>query len=95
VQGDDLVADHVVAGLEVLGDGRARRVVVGDQGVGDPGAGAGRDDGGLADLGELEAASGGGSAFAYEESQSVLHRCGGGARLTKEGHQDLPLHGAM
>lgn len=52
MQGDDLVAEHVVASLEILGDRRGRGEVVGDHGIGYPRSAA--DDAGLADLGPLE-----------------------------------------
>jgi len=39
VQGDDLMAKDVIAGRDVGGDGGDPGVVVGDQGVGGPGAG--------------------------------------------------------
>ena len=52
VQGDDLVAEDIVAGLEVAGEGGGGGEVVGDELVSHPGLAA--DDGALAELGPSE-----------------------------------------
>ncbi len=62
MQGDDLVAEDVVAGPEVPGDSGGGGEVGPDQGVGDPGLGTGVDDGGLRDLAPAERARGEGRA---------------------------------
>jgi len=55
VQGDDLVAQDVVAGREVGGHGETPRVVGRDERVGDPGAGVvAGDEGALGELGPEE-----------------------------------------
>jgi hypothetical protein len=73
VQGDDLVADDVVAGLEVLGDRSAGGELVLDEVVGSPGARAARGNQTLLrDLGPAKSARGKRRAVTYLYQSSLM-----------------------
>lgn len=63
MEGDDLMADDVVARSEVAGERKSGSEVLVDEGVGDPGVGAGIHKCGLGDL--LPAEVGGRCAGAF------------------------------
>ena len=69
MQGDNLVADDVVASLQVFGDGSSRGEVSFDEVVGNPGSGAARgDQTSLRDLAPAKRAGSQGCAVTYQLS---------------------------